>query len=94
MLKGDPAAAYRNRLSPLVQKFLAKARKMNHDSQSYGGSTGGRKSLTGSTGINVMNQRASEQGAKRQIFDQEVKPFSAGREIWEGKKKLYEDLGT
>ena len=41
-----------------------------------------------------MNQRASEQGARRQIFDQEVKPFSAGREIWEGKKKLYEDLGT
>ena len=47
-----------------------------------------------STGINVMNQRASEQGTRRQILDQEVKPFSAGREICEGKKKLYEDLGT
>ena len=77
-----------------MRRHLAKARKSHSDAQNYGGSTGGRKSLTGSTGINVMNQRASEQGAKRQIFDQEVKPFSAGREIWEGKKKLYEDLGT
>ena len=64
--------ALTNKKSALVRRHLARARKFNHDSQNYGGSTGGRRSLDGGSGIRVMNQRTAQQGEQNQLFRKKI----------------------
>ena len=83
--------ALTRRKSPLVRAHLAKARKFNHDSQSYGGSTGGRKSIDGSSGISVLNRRSKEQAAEGEIFKKDLDEYGARKEFFEAR---YGVLGT
>lgn len=96
-MKGNSSSPYRwgpKSKSGLVRKYLAKARTFNAKAQHYGGSTGGRKSIDQGSGISVLNRRSAEQAEKKKVFEQEVKPFSAGQAAWDVKKELYKDLGT
>ena len=72
-LRGNPGAPYRHnpkKVEPLVRKHLARARKSNSDAQSYGGSTGGRKSLqSGGSGLNVLRERATKMRTDEEIFN-------------------------
>lgn len=74
----------------LVRQYLAKARRANHAAQSYGGSTGGRKSIDDGSGINVLNRRSAEQAEQSQIFRDSLDEYGAKREAWEARR----DLGT
>ncbi|MAV44549.1 MAG: hypothetical protein CMA30_08765 [Euryarchaeota archaeon] len=96
-MKGNSSSPYRwgpQSKSGLVRKYLAKARSLNSQAQSYGGSTGGRSSIDQGSGINVLNRRSAEQSEKKKVFEQEVKPFAAGQAVWDVKKDIYADLGT
>ena len=83
--------ALTNRKSALVKRHLAKARKFNHDSQSYGGSTGGRKSIDGGSGISVLNRRSAQQAEDSQIFKEDLEKYGARRALFDAR---YGNLGT
>ena len=74
-MKGNSSSPYRwgpQSKSGLVRKYLAKARSLNSQAQSYGGSTGGRSSIDQGSGINVLNRRSAEKSEKKKVFEQEV----------------------
>lgn len=75
----------------LVRRHLAKARKENHRAQNYGGSTGGRKSLDGSGGIRILNQRTTQQAAESQVFKEDLEKYGARRALFDAR---YGNLGT
>ena len=81
---------FSNPKNRLVRKYLEKARRANHSAQNYGGSTGGRKSIDGGSGIQVLNRRAAEQAEESKIFRDSLDEYGARREAWEAKR----DLGT
>jgi len=83
--------ALTNRKSALVKRHLAKARKFNHDSQNYGGSTGGRKSIDGGSGISVLNRRTAQQGEQNQLFREDLEKYGARKALFEAR---YGNLGT
>jgi hypothetical protein len=68
-LNGTRASSTRqDRSDRLVRQYLGQARKQNHDSQSYGGSTGGGKSFNPGQGIETLAARGKEIGSANQIF--------------------------
>ena len=83
--------ALTNRKSALVKRHLAKARKFNHDSQNYGGSTGGRKSIDAGSGISVLNRRSAQQGEQNQLFREDLEKYGARRALFDAR---YGNLGT
>ena len=83
--------ALTNKKSALVRRHLARARKFNHDSQNYGGSTGGRRSLDGGSGIRVMNQRTAQQGVDNQLFREDLEKYGARKALFDAR---YGNLGT
>ena len=83
--------ALTNRKTKLVRAHLARARKVHHDAQSYGGSTGGRKSLGGGAGIAALNRRTSAQAAEKEIFKDDLDTYGARKSFFEGR---YGELGT
>ena len=98
-MEGNPGAPYRynpKKVSPLVKKYLAKARKINSASQSYGGSTGGRKSIDRGSGLSILGQRSAEQASKKAVFSKLGSGDLGGRsESWRARKELQNpDLGT
>ncbi len=83
--------ALTNRKSALVKRHLARARKFNHDSQNYGGSTGGRKSIDAGSGISVLNRRSAQQGEQNQLFREDLEKYGARKALFEAR---YGNLGT
>ena len=83
--------ALTNKKSALVRRHLAKARKFNHDSQNYGGSTGGRKSIDGGSGISVLNRRSAQQAEESQVFKEDLEKYGARRALFDAR---YGNLGT
>tara|TARA_R100001443_G_scaffold60573_1_gene70889 strand:- start:11 stop:265 length:255 start_codon:yes stop_codon:yes gene_type:complete len=83
--------AFTNKKSALVRRHLARARKFNHDAQKYGGSTGGRKSIDGGSGISVLNRRTAQQGAENQLFREDLEKYGARKALFEAR---YGNLGT
>jgi|TARA_X000001036_G_C20395072_1_gene690265 hypothetical protein len=83
--------ALTNKKSALVKRHLAKARKFNHDAQNYGGSTGGRRSLDGGSGINVLNRRSAQQKEENQVFKENLDKYGARKSLFEAR---YGNLGT
>tara|TARA_X000000368_G_scaffold407111_1_gene386172 strand:- start:359 stop:613 length:255 start_codon:yes stop_codon:yes gene_type:complete len=83
--------ALTNKKSALVKRHLAKARKFNHDSQNYGGSTGGRKSIDGGSGISVLNRRSAQQAEESQVFKEDLEKYGARRALFDAR---YGNLGT
>jgi|TARA_R100001443_G_scaffold1906_1_gene6599 hypothetical protein len=83
--------ALTRRKSALVRAHLARSRKSNHDAQSYGGSTGGRKSLDSNTGIKLLNQRSAQQAEDNQLFKEDLDKYGARKAMFEAR---YGDLGT
>jgi|TARA_R100000988_G_scaffold95613_1_gene61984 hypothetical protein len=96
-LKGNPSAPYRYRdTKPLVRKYLAQTRKLAKDAQSYGGSTGGRKSLDSQgRGMVTLSARSAEAAERGKVFAESGRgALGARQSVWEVKKDLYPDLGT
>ena len=83
--------ALTNKKSALVRRHLAKARMFNHDSQNYGGSTGGRKSIDGGSGISVLNRRSAQQAEESQVFKEDLEKYGARRALFDAR---YGNLGT
>ena len=83
--------ALTNKKSALVRRHLAKARKFNHDSQNYGGSTGGRKSIDGGSGISVLNRRSAQQAEESQVCKEDLEKYGARRALFDAR---YGNLGT
>ena len=83
--------AFTNRKSALVKRHLARERRFNHDSQNYGGSTGGRKSIDGGSGISVLNRRTAQQGEQNQLFREDLEKYGARRALFDAR---YGNLGT
>ena len=77
--------ALTNKKSALVRRHLAKARKFNHDSQNYGGSTGGRKSIDGGSGISVLNRRSAQQAEESQVFKEDLEKYGARRALFDAR---------
>ncbi len=80
-----------NKSDSLVRSYLAKARKQNASDQSYGGSTGGRSSI--SSAQSVAQQRASETPDRNKVFKEE------GSGVYGARRAKYEsrqlpDLGS
>ena len=80
-----------NKSDSLVRSYLARARKQNATDQSYGGSTGGRSSI--STAQSVAQQRAAETPDRNKVFKEE------GSGVYGARRAKYEsrqlpDLGT
>lgn len=91
-MRGNSSAPYRNRKTDgLVRKYLAEARLANANAQSYGGSTGGRKSIDMGTGLNILNRRSAEAADKKKVFEKLGSGEYGGRAAsWEARR----DLGT
>ena len=83
--------ALTNRKSALVKRHLAKARKFNHDTHNYGGSTGGRKSIDAGSGISVLNRRSAQQGEQNQLFREDLEKYGARKALFDAR---YGNLGT
>ena len=96
-MRGNSSAPYRYRKKDaLVRNYLAQARRYNSNAQSYGGSTGGRKSLDArGRGITNMSQRSAQQAEKGKVFEEAGRGALGARSAaWEVKKDIYPDLGT
>ncbi len=91
-MRGNSGAPYRNRKTDgLVRKYLAAARTANANAQSYGGSTGGRKSIDTGSGLSVLNRRSAEAADKKKVFEKLGSGEYGGRAAsWEARR----DLGT
>ncbi|MEN9859950.1 MAG: hypothetical protein RLZZ515_432 [Cyanobacteriota bacterium] len=61
----------------LVRSHLARARKANADSQSYGGSVGGASSAGGGAAVSILNERGTDVKASRELFRQ----YGSGGEL-------------
>lgn len=77
---GAPASSRSaDRREALVRGHLARARKFNHDSQSYGGSTGGRGTDGSNAGLQVIAQRSTDVKDARRVFKEQGSGSLGGR---------------
>jgi hypothetical protein len=63
---GGPTA----RGEALARSYLAEARRINANAQSFGGSTGGYKSMDGAPGLNTLLARNEIIKDEREVFRQ------------------------
>ena len=74
----------------LVRRYISNINRARRASEDYGGSTGGRKSLDGNTGLKAIQQRQDVQRDARDIFRKEgIGRFGARKEAWIAKQ--YDD---
>ena len=80
-----------NKSDSLVRSYLARARKQNATDQSYGGSTGGRSSI--SSAQSIAQQRGAETPDRNKVFNEEGSGVYGARRAKYDSMKL-PDLGT
>lgn len=84
---GTPAVPAQERSEALVRRYLGAARQQAQADASYGGSTGGVKSLAQPTGLLVLQQRAQEAKDRGLIFKaQGSGRFGARAAAWEARQ--------
>jgi len=71
----------------LVRRYMSNINRARRSAENYGGSTGGRKSLDGNTGLKVIQQRQDAQRDAREIFEKEgIGRFGARKEAYIAKQ--------
>lgn len=71
----------------LLRRYMSNINKARNKSADYGGSTGGVKSIGGSSGLQVIKDRQARIGDLRKVFEEEgVGRFGARKEQWIAKQ--------
>lgn len=75
----------------LVRRYLQQARSQNSSAQSYGGSTGGAKSIDPMTAATLLAERSRSAGDTKRIFQEEGSGALGARATLREARKLPEE---
>ena len=84
---GTPASNSRSKAADrLVRSYMSNINRARRASENYGGSTGGRKSIDGGSGLKQIQSRQTRQADLRQIFkDEGTGRYGARKESFIGR---------